>query len=61
MYDSLQTKLAALPDGLRIYPGHAYGKEYSTIGQEKKAGLLTPISKERWLSKFKMAPAKPNL
>lgn len=36
MFKSLQ-KLAALPDGVIIYPGHNYGVEpVSTIGEQKK-------------------------
>lgn len=36
MFKSLQ-KLAKLPDGTVIYPGHNYGNEpTSTIGEQKK-------------------------
>jgi glyoxylase-like metal-dependent hydrolase (beta-lactamase superfamily II) len=36
MYDSLLTKLCALPDDLVVYPGHDYGpRPTSTLGAEK--------------------------
>jgi glyoxylase-like metal-dependent hydrolase (beta-lactamase superfamily II) len=48
MYDSLR-KIAALPDGLPIYPGHSYSGASSTIGREKASGLLRPsITREQW-------------
>lgn len=47
MYDSLQ-RLSQLPASLPVFPGHAYGGWGSTIGQEKKAGLLQPMSRQAW-------------
>lgn len=49
MYDSLQ-KLSTLNNSLPIYPGHGYGGMSSTIGQEKKSGLLQSFSREQWKS-----------
>jgi hydroxyacylglutathione hydrolase len=37
MYYSLTQRLAALPDGTVLLPGHNYGGSYSTIGREKQA------------------------
>ena len=47
MYDSLR-KLAFLPDALPIYPGHSYGGSSSTIGKEKREGLLKSFSRGQW-------------
>merc|ERR1712187_230152 len=47
MFDSLEL-LRKLPDALEVYPGHAYSGEKTTIGQEKRAGLLRPFSREEW-------------
>ncbi|MEN8190759.1 MAG: MBL fold metallo-hydrolase [Thermodesulfobacteriota bacterium] len=37
LMDSLQTKLVPLPDETVVWPGHGYGGERSTIGQEKRS------------------------
>ena len=47
MFDSLQT-LRALPDATPVYPGHAYSGERTTIGHEKRAGLLRDFSRQQW-------------
>jgi len=47
MYDSLQ-KLTHLDNNLPIYPGHGYGGSSSTIGKEKKSGLLRDITRTQW-------------
>lgn len=47
MYESLEV-LRKLPDALEVYPGHAYSGEKTTIGMEKRAGLLQPFSWEQW-------------
>ena len=52
MYDSLQNKLALLPDSLKVYPGHAYNGNHTTIAREKQFGLLSPISKTEWANKM---------
>lgn len=49
MYDSLQV-LKAMDDSLQVFPGHAYSGPSTTIGQEKRAGLLRDFSKQQWLS-----------
>lgn len=41
MYDSLVTKLRALPDHTVLYPGHDYaGRPTSTIGEEKRRNMF---------------------
>lgn len=35
MAESLK-RLAGLEESLKVYPGHAYGEDHSTIGQEKR-------------------------
>jgi len=49
MYDSL-TLLRALDDRIKVYPGHGYSGDATSIGQEKRNGLLRPFSREQWLS-----------
>eukprot|EP00249_Psilotum_nudum_P011770 c23369_g2_i1 orf=478-1596(-) len=49
MFVSLQKKLARLPEGTRVYPGHNYGGPYTTIGDEKRKGFLKPISERDWM------------
>eukprot|EP00249_Psilotum_nudum_P011769 c23369_g1_i1 orf=539-1657(-) len=49
MFVSLQKKLASLPESTRVYPGHDYGGPYTTIGVEKRKGLLKPVSERDWL------------
>lgn len=48
MYESLRT-LATLDEALVVYPGHAFSGECTTIGQEKRAGLLRHLTKKQWL------------
>ncbi|KAI8922995.1 beta-lactamase-like protein [Entophlyctis helioformis] len=45
MYNSLQGRLAKLPDHVVVYPGHNYGGDSTTIGDERRAGLLQGLSK----------------
>ena len=47
MCDSLR-RLAALPESLVIFPGHGYNGASSTIGAEKRTGLLRPMTREQW-------------
>ena len=47
MFDSLAT-LRALDDSLVVYPGHAYSGASTTIGAEKRSGLLRPFTREQW-------------
>jgi glyoxylase-like metal-dependent hydrolase (beta-lactamase superfamily II)/rhodanese-related sulfurtransferase len=59
LYDSLRTKLLALPDSTAVYPAHgagslcgkALGKEtVSTIGEQRRANYaLQPMSKEAFV------------
>lgn len=55
MRESLQSKLAHLPDQTRVYPGHDYGGSFTTIGREKKTGLLKQMSEQEWM---RMHPRK---
>ena len=48
MFDSL-IKLRALDDAVPVYPGHAYSGDSTTIGREKKNGLLREFSREVWV------------
>eukprot|EP00052_Salpingoeca_macrocollata_P008214 m.65309 g.65309 ORF g.65309 m.65309 type:complete len:368 (+) comp16483_c0_seq1:3-1106(+) len=50
MFESLQGKLAQLPPETRVFPGHAYGGCETTIEQEKKRGMLKPLTKDQWRS-----------
>ncbi|ORX79279.1 Metallo-hydrolase/oxidoreductase [Basidiobolus meristosporus CBS 931.73] len=50
MYHSIQEKLTALRDDVVVLPGHNYGGEWTTIGEEKMHGILRPTSKEKWLA-----------
>ena len=48
MYDSLRALREVLDDGLPLFPGHAYSGESSTVGREKAAGFLRPMSRAQW-------------
>jgi len=47
MFDSMR-KLADLDDALPVFPGHAYSGEETTIGREKRSGLLRPMTRASW-------------
>ncbi|MBI4478096.1 MAG: MBL fold metallo-hydrolase [Acidobacteria bacterium] len=59
LYDSAHTRIAALPDGLEIYPAHGAGsmcgagmsdRPQSTLGYERRSSLLlAPQDKERFI------------
>ena len=49
MFESL-AKLRALDDKIRVYPGHGYSGDSTTIGQEKVQGLLRPFDKATFKS-----------
>lgn len=51
MYASMQ-KLRALPDHVVAYPGHNYGGYLTTIGQEKRSGVLAPMAWSDWQQRF---------
>lgn len=51
MYVSMQ-KLRTLPDDVVAYPGHNYGGFLTTVGQEKRRGVLAPISWSDWQLRF---------
>ncbi|KXS20392.1 Metallo-hydrolase/oxidoreductase [Gonapodya prolifera JEL478] len=40
MHESLTKKLAALGDECFVFPGHSYGGEWTTIGKERREGVL---------------------
>ena len=48
MFTSLQRTLAALADELPLFPGDAYSGASSTVGAERRAGLLRPMRIEQW-------------
>lgn len=50
MHNSLQMTLATLPDIVRVYPGHNYGGSVTTIGAEKRSGMLKTITKIQWMN-----------
>ncbi len=60
MYDSLQQKIAPLPDDVIVYPAHGAGSScgknlgpetYSTIGEQKQSNYaLQPQSREEFIS-----------
>lgn len=54
MYESLQHRLARLPEGTVVYPGHLYSEEPSAPLSEVKAWnpVLAPRSAEEWLRLF---------
>eukprot|EP00943_MAST-04B_sp_MAST-4B-sp1_P006788 g6788.t1 len=49
MWKSLQTIKTSYDDDLLIFPGHGYNSGNTTIGIERRVGLLG-ITKEQWLS-----------
>ena len=51
MFESL-AKLRALDDGIKVYPGHGYSGESTTIGREKAGGLLRPFTKAMFQQMF---------
>ena len=48
MYRSLHAVVGRLQEHLVVYPGHGYGGSSSTIGEEKRTGLLRPTSEAEW-------------
>eukprot|EP00966_Prymnesium_polylepis_P141480 3267243-Prymnesium_polylepis.2 len=48
-------ELRHLDDETLVYPGHAFKGAQTTIGQEKRTGLLRDFSKEEW---FRMQEAE---
>jgi glyoxylase-like metal-dependent hydrolase (beta-lactamase superfamily II) len=41
MYNSIHSKLATLPDAVKVFPGHDYHDQFSssTIGKEKQSNF----------------------
>jgi glyoxylase-like metal-dependent hydrolase (beta-lactamase superfamily II) len=52
MYDSILKLRTRFADDLTIYPGHSYGGKSSTIGREKRGGLLRPMSRAEWTKRM---------
>ena len=49
--DTLRTVLAPLPDSCPVWPGHNYNGPRSTIGEERRTGVLSLArSREEWES-----------
>ena len=60
MYDSLlKLKNYPFPAKLPIFPGHAYGGWGSTVAQEKREGLLRPMSRGQWRTRMVPRGYKP--
>ncbi len=51
MFNSLQMILAGLADDVVIFPGHLYGSEWTTIGAERRFGLLGKMDRDIFLEK----------
>ena len=47
MFDSL-AKLRSLDDNIKVYPGHGYSGDSTTIGEEKVRGLLRPFDRAQF-------------
>lgn len=54
MYESLTTRLAQVPDGTVVYPGHLYAPEASApMGDVRRSNVcLQPRSATEWLAMF---------
>jgi glyoxylase-like metal-dependent hydrolase (beta-lactamase superfamily II) len=54
MYESLTTRLAAVPDSTVLFPGHQYSPEPSApMGEVRRENfVLAPRSAEQWLAMF---------
>ncbi len=54
LYESLTRRLANVPDGTLLYPGHRYSEEPSaTMGETRLTNVcLRPRSPEEWLAMF---------
>ena len=54
MYESLTTRLARVPDGTVLYPGHRYSLESSaTMGATRERNPVFRVSgRDRWLATF---------
>ena len=48
MHKSLQNVLRELPNEMVVWPGHGYSGGSTTIGKEKKRGLLRRTSEQQW-------------
>ncbi len=50
MYRTLHGRLAALPDTLELYPGHAYGGHHAPLSQVRQTNpYLTAASRDAWM------------
>lgn len=54
MYESLTTRLAQVPDGTVVYPGHQYAPEAAApMGEIRRSNVcFRPRSAQEWLSMF---------
>lgn len=54
LYESLTTKLAAIPDDTVLYPGHLYSPEPSApLGEVRRRNVVfRPRTREQWLMMF---------
>jgi glyoxylase-like metal-dependent hydrolase (beta-lactamase superfamily II) len=44
MFDSLHKKLKVLPDQTEVYPGHDYGDQPTSTGENRVIGLLDALN-----------------
>lgn len=54
MYESLTTRLAQVPDGTVVYPGHQYAPEpFASFGDVRRSNVcFRPRSVDEWLAMF---------
>lgn len=54
MYESLTNRLARIPDGAILYPGHFYAPEpFATMGETRAHNyVLAPRTADQWLAMF---------
>ncbi len=57
LYNSLQVKLASLPDTTVLFPAHLYSNMVMTsVDREKRHGLLKQVTLQEWLEFFGQEP-----
>ena len=70
LYDSLRTKLLALPDESLVYPAHGAGslcgkslskETFSTIGEQRRSNYaLQPMTRDAsWISSWPISRMRP--
>ncbi|KAJ1724573.1 hypothetical protein LPJ53_001163 [Coemansia erecta] len=59
MAESLRSRLAGVADSTVVYPGHEYGGEWTSIGRERKRGVMRLPARERELLNDGRADERP--